>query len=138
MTAAARPDGRLTVVFAPDSFKGSLSSVEVARALAEGWARARPDDELLAAPLADGGEGTLAAIEAAGGWERHEARVRDPLGRPIAAGWLRSDDVRTVANEESHSDEEHPVDSHFPFARTADDRTADLGAQPPSRAAQWK
>jgi glycerate kinase len=47
----------LTVLFAPDSFKGSLTSVEVARALATGWARARPHDELLLSPLADGGEG---------------------------------------------------------------------------------
>ena len=60
--------GALTVVFAPDSFKGSLSSVEVAEALAHGWARARPSDRLLLAPLADGGEGTLVAIHAAGGW----------------------------------------------------------------------
>ena len=67
MSAGQGTSDRLTVVFAPDSFKGSLSSVEVARALAEGWARARPGDELLLAPLADGGEGTLAAIEAAGG-----------------------------------------------------------------------
>jgi glycerate kinase len=80
----------LTIVFAPDSFKGSLSSVEVARALAEGWARARPDDELLLAPLADGGEGTLAAIEAAGGWQRETTEVVDPLFRPIQAAWLRS------------------------------------------------
>ena len=82
----------LTVLVAPDSFKGSLSSVEVARALATGWARARPGDTVLLAPLADGGEGTLAAIEAAGGWEPMEALVHDPLGRPVTARWLRSAD----------------------------------------------
>ncbi len=80
----------LTVVFAPDSFKGSLSSVEVARSLADGWARIRPMDELLLAPLADGGEGTLAAIEAAGGWQRRTARVLDPSFLAIDAAWLRS------------------------------------------------
>jgi glycerate kinase len=58
---------RLRVLMAPDSFKGSLSSVEVARALAEGWALARPHDELTLAPLADGGEGLLAAMAEAGG-----------------------------------------------------------------------
>jgi glycerate kinase len=85
-------DGRpnLTVLFAPDSFKGSLSSVQVARALASGWARARPVDELVLAPLADGGEGTLEAIAAAGGWVWQTARVDDPIGRPIASRWLRS------------------------------------------------
>ncbi len=81
-----------TVLFAPDSFKGSLSSVEVAQALAEGWRRARPDDELLLTPLADGGEGTLAAIAAAGGWQPMTSPTVDPIGRQIDAGWLRSAD----------------------------------------------
>ncbi len=80
---------RLRVLIAPDSYKGTLTSVEVARALATGWRRARPDDDIRLAPLADGGEGTLVAIEAAGGWRRLEAEVADPLGRPIRAAWLR-------------------------------------------------
>jgi len=82
----------LTVVFAPDSFKGSLTSVEVASALAEGWRRARPGDVILLAPLADGGEGTLAASFAAGGWAWQETEALDPIGRPITARWLRSDE----------------------------------------------
>ncbi len=86
------PGRPLTVLIAPDSFKGSLTSVEVARALATGWARARPDDRLVLAPLADGGEGTLVAIEAAGGWTWQEAAAHDPLGRPLVARWLRSTD----------------------------------------------
>jgi len=89
----------LTVVFAPDSFKGSLTSVQVARALATGWQRARPQDEIVLAPLADGGEGTLVAIEAAGGWEWQEAEAHDPIGRPIRARWLRSSDGERAAVE---------------------------------------
>ena len=77
-----------TILIAPDSFKGSLTSVEVARALGEGWRRARPDDTILLSPLADGGEGTLAAVEAAGGWAWRRSTVHDPLGRPIEARWL--------------------------------------------------
>jgi glycerate 2-kinase len=80
------------VVIAPDSFKGSLTSVEVATALARGWLDGRPDDEVLLAPLADGGEGTLVAIEAAGGWERRSAPATDPIGRPILAQWLAATD----------------------------------------------
>jgi glycerate kinase len=91
--AGGRLAGRpLTVLVAPDSFKGSLTSVEVARALAAGWARARPGDMLVLAPLADGGEGTLVAIEAAGGWTWQEAAAHDPLGRPLTARWLRNAD----------------------------------------------
>ena len=91
--------GRLRVLIAPDSFKGSLSSVDVARALAEGWALARPGDELVLAPLADGGEGTLAAIAESGGWEWRECPAHDPLGRPLTARWLRSTDGTRAAVE---------------------------------------
>jgi glycerate kinase len=88
----AVPDQPLAILIAPDSFKGSLTSVEVARALADGWLRARPADQLRLAPLADGGEGTLVAIEAAGGWEWRSAAAHDPLGREIEARWLVSVD----------------------------------------------
>jgi glycerate kinase len=83
---------RLTVLIAPDSFKGSLTSVQVAQALADGWQRARPDDSVLLSPLADGGEGTLEAIAAAGGWEWRTANVLDPIQRSIDVRWLRSAD----------------------------------------------
>jgi glycerate kinase len=98
-TAPAKAPGerRLTVVMAPDSFKGTFTSVQVANALAEGWRRARPGDAVVLAPLADGGEGTLVAIEAAGGWTPQAAVVQDPNFREIRARWLRSaDGVRGV------------------------------------------
>ena len=78
------------VLIAPDSFKGSLTSVEVARALADGWLRVRPRDRVELAPLADGGEGTIEAILAAGrGWASMPVSTRDPLGRSIAGRFLR-------------------------------------------------
>jgi glycerate kinase len=86
----------LDVLIAPDSFKGSLTSVEVARALAEGWAKARPADRVELAPLADGGEGTLLAIEAAGGWERRTTEVHGPDFKPVRAAWLVSPDGRAA------------------------------------------
>ena len=89
----------LTVLIAPDSFKGSLTSVEVAQALAAGWSRARPADVVLLAPLADGGEGTIVAIAAAGGWEWRSTSAHDPIGRPVAARWLQSADGRRAIVE---------------------------------------
>jgi len=68
---------------APDSFKGSLTSVQVATALGDGWGRGRPADEVHLAPLADGGEGTLDALLASGGWMPLPVAARDPLDRPI-------------------------------------------------------
>lgn len=82
----------MIVLFAPDSFKGSLTSVEVARALADGWRRAAPDDEILLCPLADGGEGTLESVAAAGGWTKQMVRVMKPDHATVEATWLRSDD----------------------------------------------
>jgi glycerate kinase len=88
----AGPGRSLAILVAPDSFKGSLTSVEVARALAAGWLAARPGDEIRLAPLADGGEGTAVALDAAGGWEWRAAAAHDPLGRAIDVRWLASAD----------------------------------------------
>jgi glycerate 2-kinase len=87
----------LIVLIAPDSFKGSLTSVQVARAIAGGWRNARPDDTIRLAPLADGGEGTLDAIEAAGGWTRRSTRVTDPIGRQIEGTWLERRGTDNIA-----------------------------------------
>ena len=84
---------------APDSFKGSLTSVEVGEALARGWRDIRPADRILLSPLADGGEGTLAAVAAAGGWVWRSSPAPDPLGRPVAAPWLVSEDGRRAVVE---------------------------------------
>ena len=89
----------LRVLIAPDSFKGTLTSVEVAEALAAGWRRARPNDEVSLAPLADGGEGTLEAIAAAGGWTWQETEAVDPLRRPVTARWLLRDDGQAAVVE---------------------------------------
>ena len=83
--SAAEP---LRVLVAPDSYKGTFSSVVVAGALAEGWSAVRPDDEVTLTPMADGGEGTLDAIEASGGWERRRIAAKDPLMRTLTAAYL--------------------------------------------------
>lgn len=90
------PQRSLRVVVAPDSFKGTFSSVVVAAALAEGWSAVRPDDELSLTPMADGGEGTLDAVEASGGWDRHAVAAKDPLMRTLTAAFLRSGDRAVV------------------------------------------
>ena len=53
------------VVVASDSFKGCLSSSQVAEAVEEGVHDVFPEAEVLAIPVADGGEGSLAAIRKA-------------------------------------------------------------------------
>ena len=89
-----------TIVIAPDSFKGSCTSIEAAQAIANGvrtafGARA----EVRELPMADGGEGTLDALVAAWGGEVVRVPTSDALGRPregrigygkIAGGGLRA------------------------------------------------
>lgn len=72
------------VLLAIDSFKGSVSSAQAEKAVAEGVRRVWPDAELGALPLADGGEGTLDAIAARGG-ELSTCEAAGPLGDRVSA-----------------------------------------------------
>lgn len=72
------------IVIAEDSFKGCLSSAEVAEALERGVKAARPEIEVVKVPVADGGEGTVEALASAGA-TLVSAVVSDPLGRPASA-----------------------------------------------------
>lgn len=75
----------MKIVISSDSFKGSLSSIEVAQAATRGIRAVYPDCETVAVNVADGGEGTVEAIVEALGGEIITATVSDPLGRPISA-----------------------------------------------------
>jgi glycerate kinase len=87
----------LRVVIAPDSFKGSATAADAARAIADGWRSVRPADDLLLLPQADGGEGTLDAMASAvPGARFHEREVSGPDGRPVTARWLRLPDGEAV------------------------------------------
>ena len=70
----------MRVVIAPDSFKGSLNALEVARAIQKGISRVSPDIATHLVPMADGGEGTVAALVAAAGGEIIPVEVTGPLG----------------------------------------------------------
>src|SRR5690554_93394 len=78
-------DSRLKIVLAPDSFKGSLTSTEAARAMARGVGKALPEAELVLLPLSDGGEGLVESLVVASGGELLEYEVTGPLGTPVKA-----------------------------------------------------
>jgi glycerate kinase len=81
----------MRILIAPDKFKGSLTAVEAAAAIAEGALRVYPDAVATQFPVADGGEGTLEAAVAAGYEERINAVV-GPILAPVGAAWaLRKD-----------------------------------------------
>ena len=75
------------IVIASDSFKGSLSSLEVARAAAAGIMRILPGAEIVCIETADGGEGTAETLTRAFKGTTVTAEVSDPLGRKIRADY---------------------------------------------------
>jgi glycerate kinase len=75
----------LRVVVAPAPFKGALGPADAAAAIAMGVRLA--GHEAIEVPVADGGEGTMDALVAAADGRVVEAAARDPLGRPITAGF---------------------------------------------------
>ena len=86
------------MLVAPDSFKGTFRAAQVAGAIGRGLERAglMPPDLL---PLADGGDGTLDALLVNMGGETVSARVQDPLGREIEAGYGLIEDGGTALVE---------------------------------------
>ena len=70
----------MRILVAPDSFKESLSAVEVAEIIRGGIERVIPDASCELLPMADGGEGTVEAIVAASAGEIIQCEVSGPLG----------------------------------------------------------
>ena len=75
----------MKIVIAPDSFKESLSAMEVAIAIEAGFSEIFPHATYLKIPLADGGEGTVQAMIDATAGRRIELSVCGPLGEPVQA-----------------------------------------------------
>ncbi|WP_394120130.1 glycerate kinase [Planococcus donghaensis] len=89
----------MKILIAPDSFKGSMTAIEAARAMAEGVQEASPEAEVVLLPAADGGEGTLATLVASTGGKTIETVVEDPLGRKITAQYGVLGDQETCVVE---------------------------------------
>lgn len=75
----------MSIIIAPDSFKGSISAEEFCRVL-EPLLRARaPMEPIHCIPLADGGEGTLDCILKVTGGKKEFFDTVNALGEPISA-----------------------------------------------------
>jgi glycerate 2-kinase len=90
----------MRVLVAPDKFAGTLTAVEAADAIAEGWRRTTTD-EITAVPMADGGPGFVDVLHAALGGEILAVTVRGPLGAPVPATLLLLDDMAYVESAEA-------------------------------------
>ena len=89
----------MKIVIAPDSYKESLSALEVATQIEAGFREIFPDADYQKLPMADGGEGTVAALVAATGGTLVSAQVTGPLGEPVQAFYGLTGDGATAVIE---------------------------------------
>lgn len=89
----------MNIVIAPDSYKESLTALEVATEIEAGFREVFPDLECIKLPMADGGEGTVAAMVAATGGRLVEEVVTGPLGEPVKACYGLTGDRKTAIVE---------------------------------------
>ncbi|MDO5408197.1 MAG: glycerate kinase [Eubacteriales bacterium] len=69
----------MKLLFASDSFKGTLSSEQIIRLLTESAKRIFPECDILGVPVADGGEGTVDAVISVTGGRMRTIEVHGPL-----------------------------------------------------------
>lgn len=77
----------MRIIIAPQGFKGTLSGIEAASAIAQGVLRVIPDAEVVLRPVADGGHGTLETLLEATGGTSHQIAVMGPIQQTVVAKW---------------------------------------------------
>lgn len=89
----------MKIVIAPDSFKGSLTAVEISDAIEQGIREIFPDAKVIKIPMADGGDGTVECLVNATGGEILKEKVRGPLGDEVLASYGILGDKKTAVIE---------------------------------------
>lgn len=89
----------MKIVIAPDSFKGSLTAIEVSDALEKGVKKVYPAALVEKIPMADGGEGTVQCLINATQGSMYKKEVIGPLGEPVIASFGILGDRITAAIE---------------------------------------
>ncbi|HAS6153173.1 TPA: glycerate kinase [Vibrio vulnificus] len=73
----------MKIVIAPDSYKESLTAMDVAIAIEKGFKQVLPDAHYVKLPMADGGEGTVQSMVDATGGTIIAHTVTGPLGQRV-------------------------------------------------------
>lgn len=89
----------MKIIIAPDSFKGSLTALQVAKSIERGIKKVDPTIETVLVPMADGGEGTVQSLIDASGGEIVETTVCDPLMRSFSSFYGIMGDQKTAVIE---------------------------------------
>ena len=111
----------MKIVIAPDSYKESLSALDVACAIEDGFREIFPDAQYVKLPVADGGEGTVEAMVAATQGRVVDVEVTGPLGSPVRGFYGISGDNRCAFIEMAAASglESVPVAQRNPLKTTS-------------------
>lgn len=111
---------KLKIVIVPDSFKESLTALEAANAIEEGFSAVIPDAEYIKLPMADGGEGTVQSLVDATNGKIIEKVVTGPLGLPVQGFFGLLGNGKTAVIEMSAASGIHhvPLDKRNPLLTT--------------------
>lgn len=91
----------MRVVIAPDKFAGTLSALDAALAVAEGWRAVEPDAEIDVCPLSDGGPAFVDVLAEARPGHMLTLMVTGPLGVPAKGRVLRVGDTAYVESAQA-------------------------------------
>jgi len=89
----------MKIVIAPDSFKGSLTAMEVSDAIEQGIREIFPEAKIVKIPMADGGDGTVQCLVNATGGKILREKVTGPLGDEVWASYGILGDKKTAVIE---------------------------------------
>jgi len=89
----------MKIVIAPDSFKSSLTAIEVSDALEKGVKKAYPNAQIEKIPMADGGEGTVQCLVNATQGKIYQKEVIGPLGEQVISSFGVLGDQNAAAIE---------------------------------------
>ena len=111
----------MKIVIAPDSFKESLTALEVANAIETGFKQIFPNAEYVKLPMADGGEGTVQSLVDATQGRLIETEVTAPLGNQVKSFFGLSGDGKTAIIEMAAASGLHlvPMDKRNPCQTTS-------------------
>ncbi|HZJ07168.1 MAG TPA: glycerate kinase [Nocardioidaceae bacterium] len=91
----------MRVLIAPDKFAGTLTAVEAAEAIAEGWRRRAPGDDLELVPMADGGPGFCDVLHASLGGDLLALTVSGPYGEEVPATVLMTEGTAYIESAQA-------------------------------------
>lgn len=111
----------MKIVIAPDSYKESLTAMEVATAIEAGFRQVMPNAEYHKLPMADGGEGTVQSLVDATDGTIIEHTVTGPLGEQVKGFYGLMGDGKTAIIEMAAASGLHlvPAEKRNPLLTTS-------------------